>query len=251
MDATRLTQLPGSGWAHQHATDGWPVRWWYVFGPQGARMHTLGQRASDALDTERKARTGDQMARQYLIEQLLQTRVERPEGPTEVTGEFVEPVQLQIVCRSLWDRLSEEQGVDEITVTHIDDYGQVDRALARYFGDVVTRVAAKAAANEFETRNWELEIRRWCEEELITPGGTRALVYSGTDATEGMPNSIIAALEAEHLIRGEERSGAHWYELSHDKFVGAIQSGNRQAFEEQWDSVLGDVRGVDRVHVRP
>ena len=41
--------------------------------------------------------------------ELLQMRVEDASGETVVTrGEFVEPVQLQVVCQTLWDDLSTE-----------------------------------------------------------------------------------------------------------------------------------------------
>jgi len=163
-------------------------------------------------------------AAEYLVEQLLQIRIEGADGPIEVIGEFVEPVQLQIVCSSLWEALR-ASAEKEVTKEHIDRLGQVDRVLARFYGDVVRRTAT-------QTRTDEFRLRRWCESNLITSGGTRALVYRGSRDTEGMPNGVIDVLEAEHLIRGEERSGAHWYELSHDKFVGAIQSGNRRAFED-------------------
>ncbi|HEX5851897.1 MAG TPA: ATP-binding protein [Solirubrobacteraceae bacterium] len=170
-------------------------------------------------------------AAEYLVDQLLQIRVERDGRPVTVAGEYVEPVQLQIVCASLWERLEAlPQKITKITKDHIRRYAPVDRALARFYGDLISRVAANSRLDP-------LELRRWCEDSLITPGGTRALVYRGRTATGGLQNTAVDDLEAEHLIRGEERAGAHWYELSHDKFIEAIQSGNRQAFEEQADAV--------------
>jgi hypothetical protein len=172
------------------------------------------------------SRTFAPEAAEYLVDQLLQIRIERTGSVDQVPGEYVEPVQLQIVCASLWERLEElPKPVTRIEREHIDRYAQVDRALARFYGDVIGRVATATGLDP-------LELRRWCEVQLITAGGTRALVYRGSDATEGIDNAVIDALESEHLIRGEARAGAHWYELSHDKFVEAIQTGNRRAFEQ-------------------
>lgn len=170
-------------------------------------------------------------AAEYLVDQLLQIRVEREGRAVTVSGEYVEPVQLQIVCGSLWERVEAlPEKITKITRDHIRKYAPVDRALARFYGDVIGRVATNSGMNP-------LELRRWCEDALITPGGTRALVYRGVSDSGGLRNSAIDGLEVEHLIRGEERAGAHWYELSHDKFIEAIQSGNRQAFEAQADAV--------------
>jgi hypothetical protein len=165
-------------------------------------------------------------AAEYLVDQLLQIRYERRGRLEQVPGEFVEPVQLQIVCASLWERLEAlPERIDLITAEHIDEYAEVDKALSRFYGQVVSRVAS-------DTGTDPLRLRTWCEEQLITAGGTRALVYRGASETDGMPNAVIDGLESEHLIRGEERAGARWYELSHDKFVEAIQSGNRDAVEQ-------------------
>lgn len=193
------------------------------------RLERLRREAALAAIVEPLRRTNRSFtsgAAEYLAEQLLQIRLERQGGLVEVTGQFVEPVQLQIVCSSLWQRLEMmREPISKIDVDLVRRLAQVDRALARFYGDVVRRAAVKTGTSEFE-------LRRWCEASLITLGGTRALVYRGADETEGMPNEVIELLESEHLIRAEERAGARWYELSHDKFVGAIQSGNRRAFEE-------------------
>ncbi|MGO9971930.1 MAG: ATP-binding protein [Solirubrobacteraceae bacterium] len=193
------------------------------------RLERLGRRQALAAVTGPLARTGREFAptaAEYLVDQLLQIRFERQGRLLEVRGEYVEPVQLQIVCASLWERLEAlPEQIDRITSRHIDEYAEVDKALSRFYDELVSRVASGTATDP-------LQLRTWCENQLITPGGTRALVYRGTTETEGMPNAVIDQLQSEHLIRGELRAGAHWYELSHDKFVDAIQAGNRQAVEQ-------------------
>src|SRR5262249_13519897 len=137
--------------------------------------------------------------------------------------------QLQIVCAQLWERIQKiEPPVTSIEEDHIKRYGPVKDALATFYGDVVARVAESTEFNPFA-------LRRWCEDVLITSGGTRALVYQSPTDTGGLPNAIVARLTEEHLIRGEERAGAHWYELAHDKFIEAIRSDNRFMFGQEAD----------------
>jgi hypothetical protein len=165
-------------------------------------------------------------AAEYLADELLKIRVRRGDEVTEVAGEFAEPVQLQIVCSTLWEGLeASSERVKKITVGHIETLAPVKRALADFYGAVVRRAVANTEVDE-------LDLRDWCETNLITEGGTRALVYRGAQDTAGLPNKIVDTLEEEHLIRREDRAGEPWYELSHDKFVESIKSGNRRAFED-------------------
>jgi hypothetical protein len=46
-------------------------------------------------------------------------------------------------------------------------------------------------------------------------------------------NDAIEALIEEHLVRREERSGATWYELAHDRLIDPIQRDNTRWFELQ------------------
>jgi hypothetical protein len=184
----------------------------------GAVVGPLGQ-----ADRKRHFAEG---AAEYLVDELLKIWIESGGKRIEVPGQFAEPVQLQIVCSSLWDRIEAlPERVDEITIDHIKEHAPVKRALANFYGELVQRAADQAGVDV-------IDLRRWCEAELITEGRTRALVYRGPEVTRGMQNSVVDLLEGEHLIRREERSGASWYELSHDKFVDAIESGNRRAYEE-------------------
>ena len=48
-----------------------------------------------------------------------------------VSGNFVEPVQLQVVCRNLWDELP--GGIEEITEQHLLSFGDVNTALSAFY----------------------------------------------------------------------------------------------------------------------
>jgi subtilisin family serine protease len=187
-----------------------------------------------------------------LVEELLKIRVENRVGEAvEVPGEFVEPVQLQVVCRSLWEELPlgakeitlvgatpreiqafEEGALEakEITLEHLRRFGDVDQALLTFYERALGSAVQKARVREGR-------LRAWFERVLITPMGTRGTAYRGTESTGGVPNAAIDVLEGQHLIRAERRAGARWYELTHDRFIGPIQRSNearRAAQRERW-----------------
>jgi hypothetical protein len=153
-----------------------------------------------------------------LVGELLKTKVESATGETvEAVGEYVEPVQLQIVCRNLWDSLPAE--VTEITPEHLRSFGDVDEALKGFYENALQKITSETTVKEEELRNWFAR-------ELITPAGTRGTVYRGKENTAGIPNAAVDKLEDEYLLRGELRAGAHWYELTHDRMIEPIRSSN-------------------------
>jgi len=132
---------------------------------------------------------------------------------TSIVGEFVEPVQLQVVCFSLFRNLP--AGTKEITETQLTQFGDVDQALRDFYQDSLKEAAAKAKLEEDS-------LRHWFEKHLITEAGTRGLVFRGESTTGGIPNPAVDALEELHIIRAEVRGGDLWYELSHDRFIQPV-----------------------------
>ena len=61
----------------------------------------------------------------------------------KVTGEYVEPVQLQVVCERLWEKLPPE--ITEITKNYV---GDVDNALADFYVKAICEAAAKTGITE-------------------------------------------------------------------------------------------------------
>lgn len=159
-----------------------------------------------------------------LVDDLLQYKVDTVQGGIiSVPGEFVDPVQLQVVCRTLWLNLPTE--LSEITQEHVRQYGSVDQALSKFYDDAVMAAAEK---NEIE----EARIRRWFEDAFITTVGTRNMVYETPLETAGMPNGVIAEFDSRHLVRSERRAAARWWELTHDRLIEPVRSSNRR-FELQ------------------
>ena len=182
-----------------------------LLGPEGARAAITGP----LKETDRRFKEGVVNA---LIEELQKVRVETTQGEAvDVIGEYVEPVQLQVVCRNLWISLPPE--VQEISQEHLKAYGDVNHALRDFYESCLAKAKADLGANESE-------VRQWFERQLITPAGTRGIVFRDAERTADLQNNIVEFLEDWHLIRGEWRAGSRWYELTHDRFIEPIQRAN-------------------------
>ena len=154
-----------------------------------------------------------------LVHNLLNIKVRTPEGIKKVSGEFVEALQLQVVCRALWDNLSPTDEL--ITEEHLEAYGDVDKALMHFYENAIEKTATKTGIKQGK-------LRTWIERTLITPNGTRGTVFRGDTETGGIPNAVVDELENQRIMRMELRGGAQWYELTHDRFVETVQASNQK-----------------------
>jgi hypothetical protein len=84
----------------------------------------------------------------------------------------------------------------------------------------------------------ESRLRRWFKDKLITAAGTRGTVFQGKEQTEGIANSAVDVLEAQHIIRAERRAGARWYELTHDRLIEPIRKSNVEAQDRRFRSLM-------------
>jgi WD40 repeat protein len=164
-----------------------------------------------------------------LVDNLLAVRVKTVAGEREVAGEFVEPLQLQVVCQTIWDNLQLNERV--ITAAHLEKYGDVNEALSSFYERCLQR--AVEAANKVKTTGPPLTegvLRGWFERVLITPDLTRSTVFRGyrSDKTAGIPNSAVDELERQRILRMELRGGEPWYELGHDRFIQPIRESNKK-----------------------
>jgi hypothetical protein len=89
-------------------------------------------------------------AASQLVTDLRRVRVQRPDGSVEEPGPYVEPVQLQVVCLRLWERLPPEART--ITDADVTALGDVDSALAGYYRDRVAAVAPGSSASSSPSR---------------------------------------------------------------------------------------------------
>lgn len=153
-----------------------------------------------------------------LINELISWRSEEVAGKVKVSRkEFVEPVQLQTVAYQLWQNLP--SNVTTITSEDLAKYGNVNEFLINFYEEAIQRVSIEAGVGE-------RKIREWFSNVLITPAGTRGLVYQGETDTAGLPNEAISLLNQAYLIRAEYRGGSAWFELAHDRLIETIKQSN-------------------------
>ncbi|MEE8526503.1 MAG: hypothetical protein V3T72_21420, partial [Thermoanaerobaculia bacterium] len=184
------------------------------------RIDLLGRGAALEAMVEAADKGGRKFpAAEALVENLATLKVQQPDGSFEPQlGEHVEPVQLQVVCRRLWDALP--PGQRAIEAGDLKRFGDVDEALAGYYAESVERIGGDEAG--------ERAIREWFGEKLILAGGIRGQVLRGDG--QGLPDRTISRLLDTHLVRAEQRARAIWYELAHDRLIDPVRDSN-----ETWE----------------
>ena len=185
------------------------------------RLDLLGtQSAKKAMQStaETAGRTFTEAALDQLVQDLATVNVQRPDGKIErAVGRHVEPVNLQVVCRQLWDKM--ERGDLRIDPEDVTEFGDVTEALAGYYTASVKRVSDSKSVSE-------RKIREWFGDRLIRGGTVRGQVPLDKDVSGGLRNTVIAALLRTHLIRSEERTTGTWFELAHDRLIKPIVASN-------------------------
>jgi hypothetical protein len=199
------------------------------------RMHLERLRGNSARNAvvkpfQSRGLSFDAGAAEKLLAELSEIRVSEGDTFREALGEFVEPVQLQVVCQSLWENLEQDwkdgssassQSPHLITPDFVGRYGDVTHALAHYYDRSVRKAAAEGDIGEGE-------LRRWVDKALITPTGTRGLAVRGASGAPGtIPGLTLKFLEEAHVIRREDRGGTITHELTHDRFIEPVQTSNK------------------------
>jgi WD40 repeat protein len=185
--------------------------------------------------------TFQEEAARKLADDLRRIRVQQADGTTvETQGLYVEPVQLQVVCRRLWDKIIPQKMVSavddedaagegfimgDIEEKDIASLGDIDNALSDYYATQVEWAAR-------ESKTGERLVRQWVDKKLISPQGIRSQVLMAPEASEGLANTAIRMLEQTYLIRAEKRGGATWFELSHDRLIKPVRENNATWFRE-------------------
>ncbi len=183
------------------------------------RLDLLGlDGAREAMVNPARAGGRDFPAAERLARDLAVVQVQQADGSfRQQTGRHVEPVQLQVVCRRLWDAMPAGKRV--IEAGDLEHFGDVDRALSAYYEDSVRRIAAGDAS-------LERALRDFFDQRLITAGGLRGQVRRGAETSGGLGNEVVARLRDTHLVRAEKRAGATWYELAHDRLLAPVREAN-------------------------
>ncbi len=156
-----------------------------------------------------------------LVDNLRQVRVPGQRGT--VADQYVEPVQLQVVCYQLWAHLRGRQP-GEITSADLAEAGDVDLSLAAFYESAIANVLSQRDLGVTEQ-----QVRTWFSTRLITENGTRSIVLRNEQQgrTAGLPNAAVDLLARQFLLRTELRAGETWVELVHDRFLEPILRANR------------------------
>jgi len=185
------------------------------------RLDLLGEDAAlQAIQSPARAAGVEfsDVAAHRLVDDLRRVQVQAPDGSLEsVLGEYIEPVQLQVVCYRLWESLAEDAG--RIDLDNLAAVGDVDKSLGDYYAACARSAAERAGLDE-------RALREWFNAKLITKEGIRGQVLMGAQSSEGLDNAAVRLLEDAHIIRGEKRAGATWFELSHDRLIQPVRQNN-------------------------
>jgi hypothetical protein len=161
-------------------------------------------------------------AAQKLVKDLSTVQTEGADGQlVKEEGPYVEPVYLQVVGRRLWARMPPEDL--SIEDRHLEAYADVSTVLGGYYADAV-QIAAGGDLGA------ERAVREWVRSKLVI-GGIRSQVRRGANESAGLPNGLVDGLVGTYVVRVEQRVGATWLELSHDRLVEAVE-GDNDAWEK-------------------
>jgi hypothetical protein len=188
-----------------------------------ARFRLEFLRVEGALDAIRKpvekfSATFEDKAALQLVKSLSKVTVIEMDQPREMEGRYVEPIQLQVVCLKLW-RARANPG--EISVEDVEKSGSVDTALADYYSTVLQEIAG-------DDLRLERNLRDWVQRQLIIEDSFRVPSLQRQLARYGLDQNVIQRLISAFLVRSEQRLGATWYELAHDRLVRAVVEDNRR-----------------------
>jgi tetratricopeptide (TPR) repeat protein len=138
------------------------------------------------------------------------------EGGAErrVVADTVQPALLQVVCAQFWDSLPAD--LTDITPRDVRAYGDADRALTAHCSRLVVAVAD-------EHRLAAARLHSWLLRTFVTNLGTCDTLYEGLADTAGMPNAVLRALEDQHLLSSERRSGSRWYQLLSERLIEPLR----------------------------
>lgn len=138
-----------------------------------------------------------------------------------VMGRFIEPVYLQVVALSLWNKvvMKENRAIQTSDITKtLQATSEIDTALGDYFQNAVSKASAASKVHE-------RVVRDWIESRLITPSHNRTHVSSSPEEA-GLPSNAIRSLVDSHLLSIEAFGERKWLELSHDRLVWPVLKSN-------------------------
>ncbi|OLF15045.1 nSTAND1 domain-containing NTPase [Actinophytocola xanthii] len=146
-----------------------------------------------------------------------------------VRARYVNTIQLQIVCRQLWEEVRQQEGPVQAVLASGSAVSLTD-SMVRFVDDAI-------AAAVGHNHRAEAAVRWWLSHRLITSSGRRAFVQVGEEDSAGLPNALLTGLAEVKLVQLEQRHGSRLVELTHDSMTDGVRASN-----EAWLRVRAQIR---------
>lgn len=168
-----------------------------------------------------------------VVEAMIDFLAGQQAGGAMVRGGDVEPVQLQILCRTLFERAL-KRGRKEVTLADLGGDKGMQRILREYYVRVLQklprlRIGWNSRKYHFSLSNLgfinlpRYAAQQLCENGLILANGVRNSLEGGyIAATYGVPEADLGELVQQRLLRNESRARGKFYELSHDSLTNVL-----------------------------
>jgi len=182
----------------------------------------------------------------------------------EEPGKFVEPLQLQLICDTLWRSLPHHrQNISWGDLRHASKPERTSEAalgteqtISRFVESVLYRFCEQAtqgashATRDADAPTFPEELTILSCLQFVSERGMRTLVRRDKDWTGDLPNAVADGLAARHFLRVEQRHGDRWYELAHDTLIRpVVDRANKiddDALRAIFSSVVRDVTSTPR-----
>ena len=158
------------------------------------------------------------------ITDILDHLSRRKTKPMAQPTRYVEPFQLQLVCRRIEEIVAERQrgSSAEIAIGIKDIGGEagIRETLRNFYTNSVDALPTKRVRRA---------ARRLCEQFLISPEGRRlSLEETEIQKQLNLSPDILHLLVTRRLLRSENRSDSSYYELSHDALIEPVLATRRR-----------------------
>jgi uncharacterized protein YjbI with pentapeptide repeats len=182
------------------------------------------------------------------VETMLSFLAARPADPALHATDDIEPMHLEILCRTLLERVR-QKGRSQIRVDDLGGNKGMAQIIRAYYNSVLREMPFvrwawsarrfRPSASNFLLMHFpRAAVRNLCEHGLILASRFRNTLEIGyIGAKFGVPESDLKKLVDRHLLRSEPRRNTRFFELSHDSLV-AVLVGRR------WQRRLVSVTGV-------
>jgi formylglycine-generating enzyme required for sulfatase activity len=164
------------------------------------------------------------------LQRILTFLARRRQGSETVSGDEVEPVQLQLVCQYVEElvrtRLSRSgTGTVQISEADLGGESQLQRVLEEFYDRTLASI---------DSPRERRRIRRLCERRLISSAGRRLTeAEEEIEKQHGITRDTLRRLVDTRLLRPEPRLGGVFYELSHDTLVEPIRRSQKKRIARQ------------------